>query len=307
MSAGRPERPRLLVVGGTGGFVGRAVRNEFQRDFVLRSVHRHPVPEERAPDVEWVPSDVASIGDWAPVLRGVDVVLNLAWYRQGRDRKYRRLAAGLGRLIAASERAEVRRFVQVSVPEAPPNLEVSLPYLARKREVDRALASSSLDFVVLRPTMLFGPRDKLLTVMMRTIARYRRFPMFGDGGYHVSPLAVGDLARVIRREAATGGRRTVPVGGPVRWRYRDLTDVLFAALGLPARYFELTPRGSVRIARLLEAFGSTLIYAYEVEWLLSDRLGLAPYEGLSPGLADVRPFLTTEAARLRGDSAAGAG
>ena len=303
MSAGRPERPRLLVVGGTGGFVGRAVRNEFRRDYVLRSVHRRAVPEERAPDVEWVPGDAAAIPDWGPLVRDVDTVLNLAWYRHGRDRRFRRLAAGIGRLIASSERAGVRRFVQVSVPEAPPALEADLPYLARKREVDRALAASSLDYVILRPTMLFGPRDKLLTVMLHTIARYRRFPMFGDGEYHVSPLAVEDLARVVRREAATGGRRVVSVGGPVRWTYRDLTDLLFDALRLPHRYVALSPRGSVRLARLLETFGSTLIYAYEVEWLLSDRLGLAPYDGLSPGPADVRPFLAIEAARLRGGSA----
>jgi hypothetical protein len=49
----------------------------------------------------------------------------------------------------------------------------------------------------------------------------------------------------------------------------------------------------------METLGSTLLYAYEVEWLLSDLLGLPPYEGLSQPLESVEPFLDSEARRLR--------
>ncbi|HTT15350.1 MAG TPA: NAD(P)H-binding protein [Thermoplasmata archaeon] len=302
MSAAPAGRPRLLVVGGTGGFVGRAVRKEFGPDWTLRSLHRSPDPAEASAGIEWVAGDASRPTEWGPILSGVDAVLNLAWYRTGGDRRFRPLAEGLETLIRACERSGVRRFVQISVPDAPDALESGLPYLARKRQVDRTLASSALDFVILRPTMLYGPRDKLLTVMLRTIDRYGRFPMFGDGAYHVSPLAVEDLARVIRREIVRPSRTIVPVGGPERWRYRDLTDLLFSALGRRPRYVQLTPRGAVRLARLLETFGSSLLYAYEVEWLLSDRLGLAPYAGLEPPLADVRPFVRSEAARRLGRS-----
>lgn len=295
MTAAGPGR--LLLIGGAGGLVGRAVLREFGPTTPIRSVHRHPSPEEVAARVEWVPSSVENIVDWRPLLRDVDWVVNLAWYRHGGDGRFRALAAGLERAIAAASELGVRRFVQVSVPDAPPNLEVGLPYLVRKREVDRALASSALDYVILRPTMLFGPRDKLLSVMMRTIARYHRFPMFGDGEYHLSPLSAADLARIVRAEGSRGGRRTVTVGGPERFRYRDLTDRLFAVLGRTPRYVRFSPRGAVRLARLLEAVGSTLLYAYEVEWLLSDRLGPPAYEALGPTLATVGPFLESEAAR----------
>jgi hypothetical protein len=90
----------------------------------------------------------------------------------------------------------------------------------------------------------------------------------------------------------------------VRWRYRTLTDEMFARLGLRPRYVHFSPRGSVRLARFLESLGSSLLYAYEVEWLLSDLLGLPPYEGLETPLEPVEPFLTQEAVRLRGRRAA---
>ncbi|MGA8543290.1 MAG: NAD(P)H-binding protein [Thermoplasmata archaeon] len=289
-------RPRLLLIGGGGGLVGRSVLEEFASDWSIRSVHRHPYPSEAPMNVEWVSADVASIADWRPLLADVDLVINLAWYRRGSWRVFRPLADGLIRLLHASEDAGIPRWIHVSVPDAPEHLETGFPYLAEKRRVDRALEASSLSYAIVRPTMLFAPRDKLLTVMLRTIARYHRFPMFGDGQYHLSPLAARDLARILRREGGLRERHNVTAGGPKRWRYVDLTDQLFAVLGRTPRYVHFTPRGSVRLARFLEAIGSSLLYAYEVEWLLSDRLGLPPYEGLDRPLAPVEPFLSSEAA-----------
>ncbi|HTT16386.1 MAG TPA: NAD(P)H-binding protein [Thermoplasmata archaeon] len=290
------EQPLVAVVGGLTGLVGRALRAELAPDHRLRSIHRGAVPAERGTGVEVVEADAATVDDWRPLLRDVDTVVNVAWYRQARRAAFVRLADGLVRLVRAAEDEGVRRFVHLSVPAAPERLERDLPYLAEKRRVDRAVEASSLRYAIVRPTMLFGPRDRLLTVMLRTVRRYGRFPMFGDGEYHLSPLAVADLAAIVRREGEAGPRATVLAGGPRRWRYRDLTDLLFRSLGKTPRYLSLSPGGSVRLASLLETLGSSLLYRYEVEWLLSDRLGLDPYRGLDRPLAAVEPFLAAEAA-----------
>jgi NADH dehydrogenase len=249
--------------------------------------------------VEWVQGDAATLPDWRPVLKDVDLVITVAWFRQPRLRIFEPLADGLLRLIRTAETLEVPRFVHVSVPDAPSSLETGLPYLVQKRRVDRALEQSRLSYAIVRPTMLFGSRDKLLTVMLRTIYRYHRFPMFGDGEYHLSPISARDFARILHREAQREERHNVSAGGPVRWRYQTLTDELFGRLGLKPRYVHFSPHGSIRLARLMETLGSTLLYAYEVEWLLSDLLGLPPYEGLSQPLESVEPFLDSEARRLR--------
>jgi uncharacterized protein YbjT (DUF2867 family) len=294
MTEDLPARPRMLLVGGGGGLVGRAVIEEFSPDWNIRSVHRHPTPGESLPSVEWIAEDAARVAAWGPLLDGVDVVLNVAWYRAGADRRFRPLTEGLLRLVAAARASSVRRLLQISVPLATPAIEAELPYMVRKREVDRAIASSGLPYSLVRPTMLFGPRDKLLTVMLTTMARWHRFPMFGDGEYHVSPLAARDLARILRREATLPGPRVVEAGGPRRWRYRDLTDRMFASVGLAPQYLRFSVAGGQRLARLLETVGSSLLYEYEVEWLVSDQLGLAPYEGLGTPLTEVDEFLRSE-------------
>ncbi len=292
------DRPRALLVGGGGGLVGRALLPELARTWQIRSVHRHPVPAEADLGVEWVAADVTRVPDWNPLLRDVDLVITLPWYRAGYDRRFRSLGASLRGVVDAAARAGVRRLVHVSVPDAPTALETRLPYLVEKRAVDRHLAAGGPPHSIVRPTMLFGPRDRLLTVMLRVMHRYRRFPMFGDGAYHVSPLATDDLAEILVREARAEGRRNVTAGGPERFVYRELTDRMFDALGRPPKYVRFSPRGAVRLAHLTEALGSSILYAYEVEWLLSDRLGLPPYAGLDHPLRGVAPFLAAEAARL---------
>lgn len=301
---GGDERPRVLLVGGAGGLLGRHLLAEFGRDWQVVSLHRTPAAGESVPGVDYRRGDVAAITDWDPLVSGVDLVVNVAWYRTGSYRRFRPLADGLIRLIAAAERAGTPRFVHISVPDAPTSLETQLPYMVLKREVDHAIEASRLSYSIVRPTMVFAPRDKLVTVMLRTMARYRRFPMFGTGEYHISPIAAVDVARIVHREAGLSGRRNVCAGGPRRWPYRELTDAMFAALRLRPRYFSLSERNGMRLARFLETLGSSLLYAYEVEWLVSDMLGLAPYEGFDRPLAGVEPFLAEEAARLRGAGAA---
>jgi len=178
-------------------------------------------------------------------------------------------------------------------------LETGIPYLTYKRRFDRELAESGLSYAVLRPTMIFGRRDVLLGVMMRTIHRYPFFLMFGDGEYHLSPIASSDVARIVRAFCEGDATGTFDLGGPASYRYRDLTDHMFRLLGKRPRYAHLSPMGSRRLARFLQGAGSTLLYEYEVEWLLSDMLALPPYDRLGRPLERVEPYLEREADRLR--------
>jgi uncharacterized protein YbjT (DUF2867 family) len=296
VTASPTARPRVLLVGGGGGFVGRAVLSALLPRFKVRSVHRNSAPNE-GPEVEWFRADLQAMSDWSPLLSDVQVVLNVAWYRWESAATFQALHDGLVRLVEASARAGVRRFLQVSVPPAPAALETQLPYLVYKRRVDAAIAGSGLSYRIVRPTMLFGPGDVLLSVMFRLMRRYPLFPMFGDGSYHVSPIAVSDLARVLVREADGSTRGTLDLGGPERLTYLELTDRMFRLIGKRPGYWRLSATGARRLTRLLVAMGSTLLYPYEVEWLMSDMLGLPAYEGLDTPLQRVEPYLEQLAAR----------
>ena len=279
--------------------MGRSILHEFSSTHDIRSVHRHRAPEEDHTPVEWIASDIAVVHDWRSLLHEIDLVINVAWYRSGSRRRFERLYHGLSRLLTAATESPSLRFLHISVPAAPPELERTLPYLTLKRRFDHDLIGSGLSYAIVRPTMLFGARDKLLGVMLRGIRRYPFFPLFGNGEYHVSPLAVVDLARILRQLAASNFQGTVDAGGPIRYRYKDLTDLMFRTVGKSPRYWKMSGTGAVRLARLLETFGSSLLYSYEVKWLLSDTLGLPPFANLDRPLERVEPYLGAEVRRLQ--------
>ncbi|HKS59746.1 MAG TPA: NAD-dependent epimerase/dehydratase family protein [Thermoplasmata archaeon] len=289
--SGPATRPPLLLVGGSGGLVGRSIPPAFGTRFRIHSLHRTLVPQERATGIEWIPADAGQPLRWESLVTPQTTVLNLAWYRWGPESAFRELYEGLSRLLEASVRVGVRRFLHVSVPEAPPQLEEQLPYLTYKRRFDRKLQESGLSYRVLRPSMLFGPGDRLLRVMTRMIRRYRRFPMFGEGEYRLSPLAAADLARILAAQAFSREDGVLDVGGPVSYAYRELTDLIFRSLGLRPRYWHLSARGALRLVRLLRLFGSRILYPYEVEWLMSGRLALPPYLSIDPPLQRVDSYL----------------
>ncbi|HEV2428223.1 MAG TPA: NAD(P)H-binding protein [Thermoplasmata archaeon] len=299
MSSGGPDRV-LLLVGGGGGLVGRALIEELGKDHSIRSVHRSPSKFEHAQGIEFVPVDLEAPVEWPALLEGVETIVNVAWYRSARPDRFRALGQGLLALIEAAERqSSIRRFVHLSVPAAPEALERRLPYLVWKRAVDARLEGSKVPYAILRPSALFARGDVLLGVLLRTAHRYGVLPMFGEGTAHLSPLSTADLARIVRLRLEGGASSTSDLGGPERFTYRELAELIFRVLGRRPRYWRLSPPGARRLARFLEAVGSTLLYEYEVEWLLSDRLGLPPAELPGRALESVEPYLAIEALRWR--------
>lgn len=298
MSGGSGGR-RLLLAGGSGGLLGRALLEALPPNWTVRSVHRHPSRRESERGVEWVGSDLAAVTDWDSWLRDCDAVANLAWYRWGSEARFRSLYEGLSRLLTATRRRGIP-FLQVSVPEAPAHLETGIPYLVYKRRFDAAVRESQGPYSIVRPTLMFGPGDVLLGVMLRSIRRYPVFPMFGDGSFRISPVAAADVARLLVRLLGAPANATVDVGGPASYRYRDVTDRMYALLGKRPRYWRMTPRGGRRLATLLQALGSTKLYAYEVEWLVSDTLSLRPSGQTDWSLTRVEPYLRSQTEELTG-------
>jgi uncharacterized protein YbjT (DUF2867 family) len=292
-------RPKLLLVGGGGGLLGRALLEAAAPDWSIRSVHRTGVERERELGVDWVCADLADVSDWGRTVSDVDAIVNVAWYRWGSDARFRRIFDGLERLLEAAKTRHIP-IVQVSVPPTPTHLESGIPYLTYKRRFDADVGNSGVPYAIVRPTMMFGRGDVLLGVMLRTARRYPVFPMFGDGTYRISPVAAADVARLVLRFARAPPNAVVDVGGPASYRYVDVTDRLFALVGKRPRYWHLSARGGVRLAALLQSLGSTLLYAYEVEWLLSDTLALPPTPMTDGPLERVEPYLKVEAERLLG-------
>src|SRR5579884_3340704 len=95
-------------------------------------------------------------------------------------------------VVNAATRAGIRRFVQMSALGA--RSDGVSGYQVTKWKAEEAVRASGLEWVILRPSIIFGPRDGFVTQMlqvMRSAPLVR--PVVGTGKYPFRPVYIADV------------------------------------------------------------------------------------------------------------------
>lgn len=221
----------LALTGGTG-FVGQAVLDEaVRRGVALCALARR----EQAPrqGVEWRWGDLADSAALARLVEGAEAVLHVAGVINAPDVAgfHAGNVAGTEALVDAACAAGVGRFVLVSSLAArEPGLSA---YGKTKRLAEEIVQTSGLDWTIVRPPAVYGPRDHEVLELFR-FARRGLVPMPAAG--RASMLHVDDLARLllalIPGSPATKERIFEPDDGhPGGWEHGELARAIGAAVG----------------------------------------------------------------------------
>lgn len=232
------SQPMTVAVVGATGFVGRAVVRQLtgsgHRVVALsRNGQRVAAWPER---VQARPADVVTGRGLDEGLAGADAVVHLvAIPRESRGETFDAVNVnGVRRVVEAAERASVRRFVHLSVlgvAEDP-----KLAYLHSKWRGEQIVRSSRLDWVVLRPSLLFGPGDGFFNLVKVTLKWWSPGLVVvpGSGDARFQPLAVDDLAIAVERSLvdADRSRSVYEIGGPDWWTYRQIVDEVMRVTGM---------------------------------------------------------------------------
>lgn len=253
---------RVLVTG-AGGFLGSHVAERLVAagHSVRGLVRPTNVPSWLAArGVELCVGDVADRGARERACRGCDVVVHaaaLVTQVAVADGAYAEVnARGSEELARTAAREGVRRFVFVSstavhrpntgsaLDETSP-LEGTDAYGRSKAEAERRLAcladEGALEVVVVRPSRIYGPRDRSLARVFRAIAR-RRLWLVGPCRAEVDFLYVDDAAAALAA-AVVRGSGTYLVGGPERVPVERFLREVAAGLGrrLPRLRLPMAP------------------------------------------------------------------
>ena len=166
---------------------------------------------------------------------GVDAVLHLVAIPRDLDggaSLHRVNTDGTGNVLAATHAAGVRRFIHLGamgVVDDP-----SLHYASSKAQAIALVAGSGLDWTVLSPSLLFGPRDGFFNILAGLVRLSPGVvPITGSGRARFQPLAIDDLARIVVRcveDDATIGHEYL-LGGPRVWTYREIVEEVLRAMG----------------------------------------------------------------------------
>lgn len=224
----------MILVTGAAGFVGsRTARRLAETETVRALVHREPV---RGGSLEAVVADLTKPETLPAALEGAEVVVHAAAITG--DRKEPHSGAydevnriGTENLVAAARKAGVRRFVLVSglgTRPAPPGT-----YMATRWGAEEAVRASGIPFVILQPSVLFGPGAPFITALAGLIRSSPVVPLIGSGRLRFQPLHVDDLVTCIERacrDDALAGR-PYPIGGSEHVSFRGILETIAQAMG----------------------------------------------------------------------------
>ena len=263
----------LLVLGATG-FVGRSVCEKL----VERSggaggrirVATRRLPRARhlqlLPTVELAEADVHDDAQLARLLRDTDVVINLVAILHGSAAEFERVHVRLPeRLAAACRKAGVRRVVHVSSLGA--SVDAPSHYLRSKARGEAALRTSGLDLTVLRPSVIFGERDRFINLFasLQSI-----FPVMPLGGAHArfQPVWVDDVAAAIVRcldDPSTVGL-AIECCGPRVYSLRELVEAAGRWSGSPRPVVALPLALAKLQALVLELIPGKTLMSRDIEF-----------------------------------------
>jgi uncharacterized protein YbjT (DUF2867 family) len=91
-----------------------------------------------------------------------------------------------------------------------------------------------MDFVILRPSVMFGRGDGFVTVLAGIIRRTPLVPIIGSGKTRFQLISVEDVAVCVAQ--SLGDERTtnqtLPLGGPEYLTYEEINDLIIEKLKL---------------------------------------------------------------------------
>ena len=221
-----------VALTGATGFVGQAVLDVAQqRDIRVRALARRPQPERD--NVDWLAGSLGDAQSLAGLCEGAEAVVHVAGLTNAPDPSafHDANVAGTQRLIAAAKEARVKRFVFVSSLSArEPGLSA---YGASKAEAEKLIEASGLDWTIIRPPGVYGPRDVDYFEMFRTAA-WGFVPLPPGGASSI--IHVHDLARLlldmVDAQPALVRRRTFEPddGREGGWSHKELARAIGTAV-----------------------------------------------------------------------------
>ncbi|MBN8923688.1 MAG: epimerase [Rhodanobacter sp. 68-29] len=286
---------RVLVTGAYGFIGAHIVAALVGAGHEVICAVRQARVDSRFPGLKAVACDMASdvrSDDWLPRLDGIDAVVNCAGIlreRGGDTYAHVHELAPLALFQACLQRG-IRRVIQISALGNADDSE----FVASKHRSDAALATLDLDWLVLRPSLVYSVHGSWGgSSLLRALAALPgALPLPGGGTQPVQPIAAEDVGATVVAALARPSctRETIELVGPEVMNLRDYLLAWRRWLGFGHVRIVAIP---IALARWLAACGDLLgdgplgrttmrmlergnTGATHASAQLRDRLGVAP-------------------------------
>ena len=237
----------VLVVGGTG-FIGEHLCRELHdRGHEVTALSRSPDSSGLPEGVRTAMGDVTAYDSIEGAFEGQNAVVNLValspLFRPtgGNEMHFRVHREGTANVVRAAEAHGVGRIVQLSALGADPAGDTA--YIRSKGEAEAIVRESELEWVIFRPSVVFGEGGEFIPYTKRLASPYVT-PLPGGGKTRFQPVWVGDLVPMLADALGADGDgdehagRTYEIGGP---EVLTLAEIAGLAHGVDGRSVGVLP------------------------------------------------------------------
>ena len=272
---------KTALVFGASGFLGRAVVAQLAKaGWLVHAVVRdeHCAPElkflGRTGQVVVLRADVRGDAALEPLFHGAQLVVNAigTMVQKGKEDFQAAHVEIPARLARLARQAGVQKFVHVSHLLA--DHHAPLAFLKSKAIGEDAVRTFFTDATIVRPSLMFGPRDRFFT-LLALLARYAPvLPLIGKAEAQFQPVYVGDVARFIAASADNAqsmGKRYLLCGAEV-YTMRGLYEAVMQASGFKRKIIPMPLGLAMMQARLAEFLPNPPTSRTLVQLLQEDHL-----------------------------------
>ncbi|ELZ55753.1 NADH dehydrogenase/oxidoreductase-like protein [Haloferax sp. ATCC BAA-646] len=205
----------------------------------MTAMSRSPNSEDLPDGVEKAMGDVTDYDSIAGAFEGKDAVVNLValsplFEPSGGNRMHDIVHwQGTENVVKAAEANDVPRLVQMSALGADSDGDTA--YIRSKGNAEGAVKSSGLDWVIFRPSVVFGDGGEFVSFTKRLKGMFAPgvplYPLPGNGETRFQPIWVGDLVPMLADgvEGDDHAGETYRIGGPEKLTLREITEMVYDA------------------------------------------------------------------------------
>lgn len=175
-----------IIVSGANGFTGRYVCLELQKRKIPFIALLRPQTDStwfRSQSISCRYADLRDSEKLKKEFSNCEILLNIASIGFG----------SASSIVKACEEAGIKRAVFISTTAIFTRLNAASKSI--RKEAELQIRNSSLNWTILRPTMIFGSsNDRNIIKLIKWIDKYPLLPIFGSGNHLQQPVFVKDIA-----------------------------------------------------------------------------------------------------------------
>jgi nucleoside-diphosphate-sugar epimerase len=222
----------ILITGATSQVGVILVKKLIESGYKVRCLVRQTsdIKEIKNISTELVYGDVEDCDSIAKALAGVDSVIHIAGiWRASQLVRACELLELKGKVIFIGSTSRFKKLESIDRKEK---------LLAEKMCLaEEQIKESKLNYIILRPTMLYGiDKDKNILQIIRFMKRYRFYPLIGSGNAFKQPVYVGDVVSAVVSCICneTISRKEYNLAGKQQIRHREMLKTIRRSLPFKA-------------------------------------------------------------------------